>query len=1506
PQIEANGNFDTDTPPDIYYLVYEYTDGNSCSDTAQRSVEVLVYPEAATSIAVDINAYCPADKPTTITLECTGPDDTYVWYANDFSGLSLGSGKIITIDAPTVSTEYLVRSETDCSNSSEIDILVTVYDEPISDFTVSNVCENDMAIFTDNSSILSGSITNWDWDFGDGESDNTQNTTHTFMGSGIQNITLNITSDQNCENSTVKSMEVYALPTVVFSEIPAICLEDGIQTLTQGEPIGGVYSGPGVNSATGTFDPLLAGGVGNYTLSYTYTDAENCVNQSDQIMTVQPMPEVPVDIAVDVSAYCLIDKPDQIQLSISNTIDVFKWYENEILVENLIGDQTSILIPAPESTTTYFVRSETSCGESVAASITITLFPTPVADFAFQNGCQQDEISWNNLSTISSGNMINWSWDFGDGITSTDENPIPHTYTDYGDFNIQLVVESDHACSSTKSQTITIYPKPNALFSYDTVCKGNTTSFTNTSEGFGNMITDFSWNFNEGEGWSSETNPNFIFSDWGLMNTELLINTAYNCKDTINFSVLVDSLPLADFTYHNPCKSNVVTFTDASDANGKTITNWLWNFGDGESATTENPQHVYAEAASFYDVSLQLTDSKGCTNQSTTQEVYVNPDFSVSIEADRFCVNREETLLAISNDANITLDSWEWWIDGSLFSTADEINLSYPNAGTHNIQLIGTLIGCTSGDELNAQIKSLPNTDFDYSIPNLDFPTQFTDLTTLDDPGASILIWNWNFDDNGATSTSQNPNYQYANTGDYQVSLYVLDDNTCDKKIIKEVEVNPKPTADFSFTNACEGDFNEFTDASTTSNGTIINWQWNFGESSSGSDNFSDLKDPIHQYELAGTYEVMLIVEAIGFDTIKQNVTVYHLPETQFNWTTPCLNEKISLNDLTIEGDGSLNSWNWTISDGSEFNEQNPKHQFPSIGNFEIKLLTIDQLGCKDSLTQTINILQPPTAIFDYTLNCLLSPTEFTNQSAEGSSTINSFQWDFGDGQNSIDENPQHIYTNTGNYQTSLLITNSDGCQHSTDKEIIIRPLPTSNFIAIEPLCEGFDISFNETSSGPGPINNFLWNMGDGTTYTTANISHSYIKGGDKNISLTVTDDWACVDTIEKNIYIVPEFTLGIDYFGLCTNTPADISGVVIDPPITMDHWEWLFHDGTSESGQNVVYTYSQSEDYNLQLTASKNGCEERYTEVLSVNPSPTADFIFGFISLDDSVQFIDKSTLNGGPAIIDWNWDFDDIGSGTANSSSLQNPKHIFSQVGDFDVTLTITDANGCSADTMMTLTVNPRPVAGFEWDLSCFGTDVQFVDTSSTSQGFITDWYWNFDDPTSGAFNQSTVQNPTHAFTAPGIYNVQLVVKAYGYDTIIHQVTVYEAANAAYSFNNPCQGSPVDFVDETTIGDAPIVSWSWDFDDGTTSSLQNPSHTYHFSGDYFVGLTVTDTNGCENTIIHQITIWQGPTAKFNYYSPCVGSLTYFIDKTIANGADIVTWDWSFGDPGSGALNFS
>jgi gliding motility-associated-like protein len=1675
PNIDADGNFNTNTAAGIYDLVYTYTDINGCADFAEQSVEVILEPQAPTAISVDINTYCSAQAPADITLACEGSDANYFWYENDFAGTSIGNTKTLTIAAPTVTTTYLTRSETSCGNSDALSITVTVNPSPTAAFSAADVCENVAVEFLNESLSPLDPITSWNWDFGDGNISEEESPTHTYSGFGIRDIELIVKTDALCPDTATQSI-----------------------TITQA-------------------------------------------------------PQPPTVISVNIDEYCISLRPDEITLACAGLDDDYFWYENDF-AGLAIGSTKTLTITAPAVTTTYLARSETSCGNSDALSITVTVLPNPTAAFNAADVCDGNSVQFNDASFDNNDVITDWNWDFGDGNASTDQSP-EHLFTGFGTQNTQLVVTNASGCVDTLQQTVEVFDNPVASFSFSTECLGDASNFISTSNAPASTINQWTWQM-DGSTYTTETTSH-IFSGSGDFTVNLTVETEQGCSDALSQTVEVYPLPVAAFTYFNPCRSNVVELTNNSTSapggGSSPISDYLWDFNNGVFSDKVDLIYIYPDAG-LYSIALTVTDENECENTFIENNVQVSPDFDVSISAEPFCIGTEGTFDGEPVPDFLLMDQYEWILpDGSLV-TGEDINYTFDAAGVYEVGLVGTLDICTAGKTYTLEVKELPTADFISAGQCLLSPIQFTDqsegdglsivgwswdfgdgavsdveapqhtytstadftislgvtdangceesttqninirplpvsnfsaqqprcegnsinftnsssgpgaltgflwnmgdgtsytdetishtylvsgdqnisLTVTDDRnctdtrvetltvvpdfsltinainlcndtdaelsgevvspalvpdtwgwlfedgstasgqttvynfgdfgdylvqitavkdgcvevhnqslsvkpsptadfsnsfvslddivlfsdestlngGAPLEFWSWNFDDPGSgtenTSELQNPEHLFTEARDFNVALLVTDENGCEGQTMKTITVNEKPVADFLQGLACDQSEVQFTDNSTTSVGNITNWWWDFDDPASGISNQSNAQNPTHLFSSAGVYNVQLIIKAFGFDTITKQVEVYEIPQTQFSWSLPCLNQEIQLTDNSSAGDGIINQWRWEISDGSSFSIQNPAYTFPSANDFDVKLVVKDDLGCSDSLIKNLRVLQHPTSNFEFTLNCLNTPTLFNNTSDQGSSPIAQYEWTFGDGNNSSDENPTNTYNIPGNYNVNLKLTNNDGCSDVTTQNISISDLPEVDFQILNSLCQFENVIFNDLSSGTIPIDTYEWNFGDGGSSTQQNPIHTYNINGDVRVSLEITDEIGCVNTTQQDYFVTPDFSLNIAAFNLCNNTTANLSGEVVDLPLSPDSWSWILPDGSTAAGQNTTYNFGGAGNFDVQLSASKNGCLETHNQLLSVNPAPTASFIYSLVSLDDPVQFIDNSTLNGGPPIVEWSWNFGDPMSGLDNFSDLQNPVHLFSALGNYDVNLTVTDENGCSDDTTITLTVNPRPVAGFYWELPCFGTDVQFVDTSTTSQGFITDWFWNFGDPASGAFNESTAQNPTHSFTAPGIYNVQLVVKAFGYDTIVQQVEIFAPPTADFSFNTPCQGEAVNFIDESLPGDAPIESWFWDFADGNTSDEQNPSHVYQFSGNYLVDLTVTDTNGCSATITKNVTIWQGPTAQFNTFSACVGNLTFFIDKSTADGADIIQWDWNFGDPASGGDNFS
>lgn len=289
------------------------------------------------------------------------------------------------------------------------------------------------------------------------------------------------------------------------------------------------------------------------------------------------------------------------------------------------------------------------------------------------------------------------------------------------------------------------------------------------------------------------------------------------------------------------------------------------------------------------------------------------------------------------------------------------------------------------------------------------------------------------------------------------------------------------------------------------------------------------------------------------------------------------------------------------------------------------------------------------------------------------------------------------------------------------------------------------------------------------------------------------------------------------------------------------------------------------------------------------------------------TVQFTDTSSP-GDSAITAWAWNFGDGGQ-----STLQSPQHTYTTPGVYTVSLNVTNARGNNTSVRQNLiTVAdpddlPAPAFTAAPQAGPAPLTVQFTDTSTAGMYPVTGWLWTFGD---GA--TSTLQNPSHTYTANGLYDVRLTlttamgpVEVLAEDHISVSPLVNPVADFSASATTGLAPLTVQFTDLSQPGSLPITGWLWSFGDGTTSTLQNPSHTYTAAGAYTVSLQVSAAQG-SNTLqrVGYIVLHHPvePTADFSLDNP-VGyapMTVQFTDESHPGTAAITEWAWTFGDGGT------
>ncbi len=533
--------------------------------------------------------------------------------------------------------------------------------------------------------------------------------------------------------------------------------------------------------------------------------------------------------------------------------------------------------------------------------------------------------------------------------------------------------------------------------------------------------------------------------------------------DTNNCSFVSDTVHLQvdSFAYHSllPTDTTVCEGNDISLVTAPyTAQTILWSNGATGSTIT-----VTASG----ELSVVVQDINTCVSFDTIQvtKSWVAPltDFSAAnvCLGDTVYLNDLSTPLAPDQ-----IKSRHWDFGDNATDSAQQIAHYYSLPGSYQVQMtVLTDSGCTGFKQKTVKVSSRPTASFIYNGPVCAGSTlSFMDNSTV--IGGDVLInWDWtfNFTDQYA---AQNVAYTFLNQGVVPVQLVVTSNQGCSDTIQQTVEVFAYFQADFDYSHICLGEVTQFTDQ--TQSFAVVGWTWDFGDG-----NASLSQNPQHTYTTANSYPVTLLAEnAIGcVDTAIHVVTIVDPPVADFNGTVGCYSQPYQPQDITLSPSESVTSWQWTIN-GSHYNSQTPQHQFTDSGTYQVQLIVTTTSGCVDSVTKSVSVKSNPLADFGiYPLYGEAPATiTFTNQSAGA----NTYQWYFGDGSLSTDENPSYTYLSNDTFTISLVAYSQYGCSDSTSRQFVVAPttldVAVSNVeTVIKPLGDGtIEVTVNARLSNLG------------------------------------------------------------------------------------------------------------------------------------------------------------------------------------------------------------------------------------------------------------------------------------------------------------------------------------------------------------------------------------------------------------------------------------------------------
>lgn len=1382
--------------PGVYTVTLTATNASGSDiETKTAYISVFASPTANFSASSLLSGCAPLTVNfVDLTVPGTGGIKSWFW---DF-----GDGKSSQQQNPThtylsggIHTVTLVVIDSNgCTDTYFISNYVNVTDVPVAKFTSNNNIGCSAPHTVNFTSTTTGGQTPYSmsWNFGDGGTGSGLNPSHTYQNTGTYTVQLTVTDANGCTASTSypNYVKVTQINTAFTQSNTSTCVGHAVQFTDQTTGGPTAWNWNFGNGSSNSQNPTNVWNIpGTYTVSLTASDGP-CTDTHTKtgLITVHPLPIV--DFTLAPKTWCSV--PWSMSYK-DNTPAGVSWLW-------LFGDGSNSMTSQGNHVYNSFGKYQVtlavtnSNGCSNTKSDIVDVCP-PKAAFTqsglVPHGCMPLSVSFYDTST-SCDTIVSWFWDFGDGNTSTLQNPT-HIYTTKCKHTVMLVITTSGGCKDTiiKNDLVWVGTPQNPYFVVDTIgnCVNGPIQFTDSSTG---TIDAWQWSFGDG-GISTGQNPSYGYVDTGCFKPTL---TVFNCGCPASYTypgLLCIDPPVVYFGLDSgTAKSCTAPHTVKFFNNSVGALSWLWNFGDGTlDSTTWEPTHTWTQPG-YYQVSLTVFDSiKGCSDTKWT-DIWVNlpPPIDFTWPPPP-CAPIHLPFTPISN---VTLMNYLWEFPGGVFSTKPLPTHHYTASSNDSVKLtVMSLAGCVNSvTKLVNVFKPVANIGggpYNGCVP---FSSNFVSLSTSLAP---ITSYNWNFG-NGNSSTAQVVSQSYPNQGTYPLSLIITDTAGC-KDTANKVVNGGQAVANFSMSHqlACPGVAISFANMSTGSG--PINYLWKFGDGTTDTS-----ASPTHTYNSPGMYSPKLIATSHGCsDSITLNINIA-VPSANFSVTPDSASCPPMLATFTDQSTppGSVGSWHWDFGDGSSSSIPNPVHLYNVAGTYDVTLIVTAPTGCADTLFIAKRVkVKGPGGNFTFAPDTGCAPLNVT-YIANHQNTKSIF-WDMGDGNAYAGgDTLVHTYLAAGKFFPLLILDDSAGCMVAIvpPDSVLVYPMPGANFVGNPTdLCANGVVQFTDQSVSASQIVAWQWNFGDASAGSSLqNPSHFYNSVGSYDVNLIVTTNHGCTDTITKpnyiNVHPLPSAQFAVTDTFACVPWTVQFSDSSTATSQIVS-WLWDFGDGSPPSVQpSPVHGFQNPGVYNVTLVITDaKGCIDTLVMPYNVPPPPqlTANAKPPYCH-PATVQFsVNTAGFNS------WTWFFGDGASGTGSTVT-----HAYANSGYYDVTIIGTNNFGCF-DTLHLpkyVFIDSVDAKGIvDNDSACVTSPFNFFQ-QAYSDTTISSYLWKFGDGDS-----STAPNPTHFYSAPGTYNVMLVVTS----VIGCKDTFYLPAIDVYDLPIP----PVVDINMVSVVDGQTVDINW-----------------------------------------------------------------------------------------------
>lgn len=1038
-------------------------------------------------------------------------------------------------------------------------------------------------------------------------------------------------------------------------------------------------------------------------------------------------------------------------------------YPNPFSINHTYTNYTNLAIT---DTITLLVKNESGCSDIYRK--TIVIYPEIYSAFSVVGsnmGCDPFPVQFQNSST---GNTASWEWEFGDGGSSVEMNPLHVFRNQFGpdsiSFQTRLIAISPFYCRDTSTHIVTVMPYVEANFVYDTVFACTPHEILITDQSFGASV--YEWDFGDGTT-SVSAGPHLLKTFYNSSpvpvsyTIRLRVRNKEGCTDELQRIVTV--LPQVQASFIPSLSEGCSPFEARFENSSTGAATYYWSFGDGGTSSDVSPAHLYdknlMDHDTTYRVTLIATSAEFCRDTMSFWIVvhpYIEAIFAITDikGCTPFTVN-------IDNQS-VRVDNYLWdFGDGEPFSTtsAASFDHTYNNTGSSAAVFPLKLIvsnneGCT--DTLVKNITVHPSVTSNFMASTLEgchpLDVSFTDLSL----NAGNYLWDFG---DGASSVISSPVHAFSNFGmsdtTYLVTLSTsTSDGECSRSVSWPVVVHPMIHANFTIPQHVSCSPFDVTIENATVNGSLF--RWNFGD---GTDTVTNSSLPLHHLFVNPDYsrkefEVTLIAEsAEGCSGEMKRIVVAEANVTaEFDASVVEGCHPLSVN--LVNNSQGADYFNWDFGDGFSGSTSSPGHIFTNFSDTvmtrQIRLVATSQVNCTSEIIREITIHPKPRAAFevDKVMDCPPVDAIISNNSRNA----DRYRWVFGDGR--IYETDSglpfnHVFNNNSDnpvtYDIKLTSLSDFGCADSSSQNLIVFPGTTADFSFDKAGCSPLTSRFVNESSG-GDL--FLWEFGDGSSSSVKEPSHIYFNTTPDEMNyfvrLTSVSQFGCVDSELDTVTVYAQPTA--EFIVTPTHQLFPAATVGITNMTNPGSWEfsWDMADGViSDQRDPATHTYTTWGEYNIRLNVSSEHCRDSVTHMIRILAAlPVAVFDTVTPGCEPHpVQFRNRSQYG-----TSYLWEFDD-----GSTSTEFEPSHVYKNDGVYNVKLTVRGEGGVSF-VYHRVEVYGTPKVRFNVTPSLVMLPDQEIHLSNLTENGTT-FHWDFGDG-----QTSSEYNPRYLYSSIGIYDIML----------------------------------------------------------------------------------------------------------------------------------------------------